>query len=72
MIIDEILDNVYKGVVNVNNLDLAYIRQEAEMFEFDYLRDAVVGDDKYAIINALKKYLEENGYIDILDKIMFI
>ena len=58
MIIDEILDAKY----NNNIIDIEYIKEQAELFEFDYITKAIKTQDPEETRKALALYIRLNGY----------
>lgn len=73
MIIDEILD--YKEGFT-KKINLNYIYNEAKLFDFDYITDAIASRKNENIKKAVAKYIAENGYnkklIDFVQNIIFI
>lgn len=73
MIIDEILDLKEKLMEKV---DLQYIYDEAKIFNFDYIVNAIDNLDNKGIQNAICKYIIDNGYnteiCDFVKTIKFI
>ena len=66
MIIDEILDSKELN----KKIDIEYIKEEAKLFEFDDILDAIEQKDIKALKTALKNYVIHNGYNnDILQDI---
>ena len=65
MIIDEILDFKYfvetYGLENVEP-DMKYIYDEATLFGFDYLAEALDNGDNQDIQKALCRYIDDNNY----------
>lgn len=58
MIIDEILDAKH----NNNIIDIEYIKEEAELFDFDYITKAIQNKDPEETRQALALYIRLNGY----------
>lgn len=70
MIIDEILDaRDFNRKIN-----LEYILEDAKIFDFNYIVEAIKTKDKTKIKNALKKYILESNYnkkiINCLDNVI--
>lgn len=58
MIIDEILD-----ANSINQpIDIEYIKEEAELFEYDYITKAIQNKDPEETRQALALYIRLNGY----------
>ena len=65
MIIDEILD--YKDNAT-NKIDIQYIYDEAKIFNFDYIINAIDNGNNKDIQNAICEYIKNNNYnLDICD-----
>ena len=64
MIIDEILDaKCYNNIINMD-----YIKEEAELFGYDYIKKAIETQDPEETRKALALYIRLNGYnTDIID-----
>lgn len=58
MIIDAILDAKYSGTL----ASLDYIKEEADIFKMDYIIKAINTRNRETIREALKKYIDKNGY----------
>lgn len=58
MIIDEILDAKY----NNNIVDIEYIKEMAELLDFDYIIKAILNKDPEETRQALALYIRLNGY----------
>lgn len=83
MIIDQLLDYrddmkewnklewYEKLQVQRPKLDLKYIEDEAEVFEFDYLYNASKMYD-FELHKALVRYCKENGYREELAEVVYL
>lgn len=58
MIIDEILN----AKNNNNIIDIEYIKEEAELFDFDYITKAINKQNVNELKAALKEYILQNEY----------
>jgi len=58
MIIDEVLDSLQAK----KNIDLDYIEEEAELFNYDYITKAIKEKDRDQLKKAIQFYIVSNSY----------
>lgn len=67
MIIDLILDAKDNYVVMpLDNFHKEYLRQEAEVFGFDYILEAITSGSNKAVQKALCGYIDKNDYNPVI------